>query len=238
MGFKPSNLATPAFVFKFVELVFVFIVFMIFRCGASGDLFFWGTGPVPYNPPSNTTTTASTASSPKTTASSSTASPTTTTTTTQSPASTTKAKSKSQNSTQSEALTQNPVKANKSDSTFIEKNELVDKNPAYDEVFKMSERAENDLVFGTMTSAGYFYITIILMIGIVLGDNARMSLFLFNLFGFFFFIAIGSEQIDIAGQHSQGKHTANGMGAMAILTSFVFLIDTVFVVRDMTSNKE
>jgi len=238
MGFKPSNLATPAFVFKFVELVFVFIVFMIFRCGASGDLFFWGTGPVPYNPPSNTTTTASTTASPTTTTASSTESPTTTTTTTQSPASTTKAKSKSQNSTQSEALTQNPVKANKSDSTFKEKNELVDKNPAYDEIFKMSERAENDLVFGTMTSAGYFYITIILMIGIVLGDNARMSLFLFNLFGFFFFIAIGSEQIDIAGQHSQGKHTANGMGAMAILTSFVFLIDTVFVVRDMTSNKE
>ena len=51
----------------------------------------------------------------------------------------------------------------------------MDKNPAYDEIFKMSERAENDLVFGTMTSAGYFYITIILMIGIVLGDNARMS---------------------------------------------------------------
>merc|ERR1711976_391348 len=134
MGFKPSNLATPAFVFKFVELVFVFIVFMIFRCGSSGDLFFWGTGPVPYNPPSNTTTTASTTESP------------TTTTTTQSPASTTKAKSKSQNSTQSEALTQNPVKANKSDSTFKDKNELVDKNPAYDEIFKMSERAENDLV--------------------------------------------------------------------------------------------
>jgi len=230
MGFKPSNLATPAFVFKFVELVFVFIVFMIFRCGASGDLFFWGTGPVPYNPPSNTTTTASTASSPKTTTTTTTTPPTTT----ESP----NAKSKSQNSTKPQALTKNSVKANKSDSTFQEKNELVDKNPAYDVVFKMSERAENDLVFGTMTSAGYFYITIILMIGIVLGDNARMSLFLFNLFGFFFFIAIGSEQIDIAGQHSQGKHTANGMGAMAILTSFVFLIDTVFVVRDMTSNKE
>jgi len=225
MGFKPSNLATPAFVFKFVELVFVFIVFMIFRCGASGDIFYWGIGPYPTPAPTPT------ASSTITTT------PTTTTTTTPSEAKQSKANISDANS---QALTQNsvPAQGNTSDSSVKKKNEKMDKNPTYNDVYKMSERAENDLVFGIMTSAGYFYITIILMVGIVLGDNARMSLFLFNLFGFLFFIAIGSEQIDIAGHHSQGKHTANGMGAMAILTSFVFLVDTVFVVRDLASNKE
>jgi len=225
MGFKPSNLATPAFVFKFVELVFVFIVFMIFRCGASGDIFYWGIGPSSYTTPAPTPTASSTTTT------------TTTTTTTISSAKSNKANTSDANL---QALTQNSVIAqgNTSDSSVKKKNETMDKNPTYNDVYKMTERAENDLVFGIMTSAGYFYITIILMVGIVLGDNARMSLFLFNLFGFLFFIAIGSEQIDIAGHHSQGKHTANGMGAMAILTSFVFLVDTVFVVRDLASNKE
>jgi len=221
MGFKPSNLATPAFVFKFVELVFVFIVFMIFRCGASGDIFYWGIGPSAYPTPAPTPTASST-------------------TTTTTPASSEKPNKANTSDANSQALTQNSVLAqgNTSDSSVKKKNETMDKNPTYNSFYKMTERAENDLVFGIMTSAGYFYITIILMAGIVLGDNARISLFLFNLFGFLFFIAIGSEQIDIAGQHSQGKHTANGMGAMAILTSFVFLVDTVFVVRDLASNKE
>ena len=73
------------------------------------------------------------------------------------------------------------------------------------------ERPENDLVFGVMTSAGYFFITIVLMIGVVMGDrqkytvsrsNAAASIisvfqmFLFNFFGFLFYVAIGSEQID------------------------------------------
>ena len=38
-----------------------------------------------------------------------------------------------------------------------------------------SERAENDLVFGIMTSVGYFFIVIILMIGIIMGDKPTFS---------------------------------------------------------------
>jgi len=206
--------------------VFVFIVFMIFRCGASGDIFYWGIGPSAYPTPAPTPTASSTI--------------TTTTTTKPTTSPNEKSNQAKRSVANSQALTQNSVidQGNTSDSSVKKKNETMDKNPTYNSFYKMTERAENDLVFGIMTSAGYFYITIILMVGIVLGDNARMSLFLFNLFGFLFFIAIGSEQIDIAGHHSQGKHTANGMGAMAILTSFVFLVDTVFVVRDLVSNKE
>jgi hypothetical protein len=32
------------------------------------------------------------------------------------------------------------------------------------------ERAENDLIFGVMTSVGYFFITIVLMIGVIMGE--------------------------------------------------------------------
>ena len=78
-------------------------------------------------------------------------------------------------------------------------------------------------------------------------------MFLFNFFGFLFFIAMGSEQID-AYKHApyvslqmllssaagvnfvfifQGVAKARGMGSMAILTSFVFLVDTVFNIMAM-----
>ena len=45
--------------------------------------------------------------------------------------------------------------------------------PVYD------ERPENDLVFGVMTSVGYFFITIVLMIGVIMGDNQTYSVRLF-----------------------------------------------------------
>ena len=67
-------------------------------------------------------------------------------------------------------------------------------------------------IFGVMTSAGYFFFVIILIIGIVMGDNnhkftvmrtwnksakkIEFQLMLFNFFGFLFFIAIGSERIN------------------------------------------
>merc|ERR1712002_948766 len=83
---------------------------------------------------------------------------------------------------------------------------------------------ENDAIFGIMTSTGFFFFTIILFLGIALGDNAKMSLFLFNLCGFFFFIALGSRQIYVWRKEFKGqyKSTADGMGAMAILTSFLY----------------
>lgn len=74
-----------------------------------------------------------------------------------------------------------------------------------------AERPENDLVFGVMTSAGYFLITTVLMIGVVMGDRQKYTvsgstspasitsafqMFLFNFFGFLFYVAMGSEQID------------------------------------------
>lgn len=36
---------------------------------------------------------------------------------------------------------------------------------------------------------------------------------------------------------TQGKHTANGMGAMAILTSLVYLVDSVFSLLDVRNGE-
>ena len=38
-----------------------------------------------------------------------------------------------------------------------------------------AERAENDLVFGILTSTGYLFIIIVLMVGIVLGDTPTLT---------------------------------------------------------------
>jgi len=216
MAFEAKNVLNKHFVFKFVEFVFVFIVFMIFRVGNGGDIFYWGLGPLP---PTTTTTTS-----------------TITTTTT-------------------------PAIATSKAQTGFERNIFLDKllhsKVAEDkESFKSSdcvlnERDENDLVFGIMTTLGYWYvkiskiysgiisarfITIILMIGLLLGDRPKMTILLFNVFGFLFFLSIGSEQI-ARYRGKEGKHTANGMGAMAILTSIVYLVDSVFSFLDFRNGE-
>eukprot|EP00092_Neocalanus_flemingeri_P015025 GFUD01016228.1.p1 GENE.GFUD01016228.1~~GFUD01016228.1.p1 ORF type:complete len:157 (+),score=22.49 GFUD01016228.1:75-545(+) len=104
-----------------------------------------------------------------------------------------------------------------------------------------SERAENDLVFGILTSTGYFFIVLVLMVGIVLGDTSKISMFLFNLFGFLFYIGAGSSEIFVYRSHnrpSTGEHKGKAMGAMAILTSFTFLVDTVWSAMDIIRGEE
>ena len=55
----------------------------------------------------------------------------------------------------------------------------IDGSPSY----VYDERPENDLVFGVMTSAGYFFITIVLMIGVIMGDNQSFTVGESNYFG-------------------------------------------------------
>merc|ERR1711874_432822 len=154
MGFKPSNLASKKFVFKFVELALLFVVFMLYRVGGKiadleyTSLFPWGNGDVDIG------------------------------------------------------------------------------------------------IFGIMTSAGYLFSVIILIIGIVMGDNNhKFTLLLFNFFGFLFFIALGIEQIrvwikfDSEYLSDDVKAVGYGMGATAILNSFVFLVDTVFSVVDLRKSE-
>ena len=55
------------------------------------------------------------------------------------------------------------------------------------------ERSENDLILGLLVSPGYFFITLILLVGLALGDSSEygVSLVLF-LFSFFFFRCVFS----------------------------------------------
>ena len=46
----------------------------------------------------------------------------------------------------------------------------------------LNERDENDLVFGIMTTVGYWFITIVLMIGLILGDRPKMTVI--NIYSF------------------------------------------------------
>jgi len=104
-----------------------------------------------------------------------------------------------------------------------------------------TERAENDMILGILTSTGYFFIVLVLMVGIVMGDTSKFSLCLFNLFGFLFYLSAGSSQIYVyRSQHRPhtGKHKADAMGAMAILTSFTFLVDTVWSAMDIMRGEQ
>merc|ERR1711892_916076 len=213
MGFG-SGVEVRAFIMKFVEFVMVFIVFLLFRCGDSGNMFHWGTGPQ-YNGATTPTTNMTT---------------TTTTTTTTTNMNTTPDPTTDPTTDTPEGFAEDKL------SKFAAMESYP--RPRLSPDFTYSERAENDLVFGTMTSTGYLLFIIIIMLGMMMGDKMPFTLILFNFFGFLFYIAMGSEQIDAYHGAQQGKSMARGMGAMSILTSFVFLVDTVFTVLDLRSSEQ
>lgn len=137
--------------------MFIFIVFMIFRVGDHGDIFYWGLGPLP--PTTTTTTTSVTTVTPTTT-------------------------------TASNGIYYNICELTLNIYLFVifsefERNiflgKLLHSQATEDkESFRssdcvLSERDENDLVFGIMTTVGYWFITIVLMIGLILGDRPKMT---------------------------------------------------------------
>jgi len=94
-------------------------------------------------------------------------------------------------------------------------------------------------ILGIMTSAGYLFIVVVAIVGMALGDKAQVQNFLFNVFGFLFFISIGSCQIDAWSSdllNGKYKDMALSMGSMAIITSIVFLVDTVFSALGIMKN--
>ena len=153
------------YIFSTIQ-VFVFIVFLMFRVGDSGNMFHWGklsdaqrswnlkkqifsgTGflTITDSPPAPSTST-----SPPTT------STVTTVPTTTSQSRTTAAKQFDQHIDVHSSVGRGGM------------DPYIAGLPVYD------ERPENDLVFGVLTSVGYFFITIVLMIGVIMGDDQRYT---------------------------------------------------------------
>ena len=73
-----------------------------------------------------------------------------------------------------------------------------------------------------MVVYAYFLISIIQILGICTNDNSPMQDTLFALCGFVLYLAIGSKTA-----HDHGGTAYNALAAMCILTSFVYLADTV-----------
>ena len=69
------------------------------------------------------------------------------------------------------------------------------------------ERSENDLILGLLVSPGYFFITLILLVGLALGDSSEygvslvllflafFQMCLFNIFGFLLHLSAGAVEI-------------------------------------------
>eukprot|EP00088_Acartia_fossae_P045093 TRINITY_DN4824_c3_g1_i1.p1 TRINITY_DN4824_c3_g1~~TRINITY_DN4824_c3_g1_i1.p1 ORF type:complete len:143 (-),score=25.68 TRINITY_DN4824_c3_g1_i1:543-971(-) len=88
---------------------------------------------------------------------------------------------------------------------------------------------------GIATCVGYFTIILIIMIGMICGDKAKVQLILFNLCGFFFFLSSGSMAIDAYKEYKgdlfkKFKDQGLAMGSMAIINGAVFLADTLISV--------
>ena len=118
---------------------------MIFRVGDHGNIFFWGRGPQPSTNTPTTTITTPTSTSITTT--------TTTTTTT----------------------TITPTGGNPFLEKLLQSRNIEDRESFKSSDCSLSERDENDVVFGVMTTVGYWFITMVLMVGLILGDRPKIT---------------------------------------------------------------
>ena len=169
--------------------MFVFIVFMMFRVGDSGNMFHWGKLFQPLNvwilhQENYTISTISSCLTTNThisgtgfmniTDSPPTISPPPTTTTTTITTTTTTTTTTTNQKDQFDHFLDPHSSAGRGGI-----DPYIDGYPSY----VYDERPENDLVFGVMTSAGYFFITIVLMIGVIMGDNHSFTVGESNYFG-------------------------------------------------------
>ncbi|XP_023333122.1 uncharacterized protein LOC111704954 [Eurytemora carolleeae] len=97
--------------------------------------------------------------------------------------------------------------------------------------------------FGIFTCIGYFFFTIIVMVGMIAGDSAPIFYLLFDFCGFLFFLSMGSREIDIFRNYPENPilpiSAALALGSMAIITAAIFLVDVVIrIVRLVKGNKD
>jgi len=86
--------------------------------------------------------------------------------------------------------------------------------------------------FADMLFIGYFFICILQIISILGGDKSEILDVLLALFGFIFFLSIGSliihnsRHIALGGKHCNRKGKA--LGSLSIIASFLYLADAAF----------
>lgn len=82
-----------------------------------------------------------------------------------------------------------------------------------------------------IVSFGFFFIVLIQLIGILLGDKTPISDALFSFFGFLFFISSGSLLIrdsDVLGIKFEYTPSMRALGSLQIINSLLYLVDFVF----------
>lgn len=243
MAFTPRNLATKAFLMKFVELVMGFIVFLLFRCGNKGDMLTWtnDVNSVVFGIMVYTgyffivlVMTIGIIMGDK--------------------AHFTNLLFNIFGFVFFIAIGATQINFYRSlyDPVFIFIVFMMFRVGAKGDIFPWGfmwdptalEKFENDFSLGILTCTGYFFIVLTLLVGTAMGDSNIFTHLLFNAFGFLFFISIGSVQISEWSGRPETPTIANdnpaynvslalGMGSMAIITGVIFLVDTVFSVLDL-----
>ena len=94
---------------------------------------------------------------------------------------------------------------------------------------------ENADAFAYMVVFGYFYILIVQMIGILLGEEMNVQNLIYIGMAFIFFLALGATQIAKTKQmknngvdYKDGNRMA--MGSLCIITSLIYLADTCYTI--------
>jgi len=111
------------------------------------------------------------------------------------------------------------------------------------EMIEVGENEDkNAEAFAYMVVFGYFYILIVQLIGIALGEEMNVQNLIYTCMGFIFFLSVGSVQIGKTRtlnkyETVEKKSNRMAMGSISILTGFVFLGDTIFTVYQVKKDR-
>merc|ERR1719418_123887 len=83
--------------------------------------------------------------------------------------------------------------------------------------------SRDDSTFVGFVVYSFFFIVLVQLIGILLGDRSPIQDAVYALTGAIFYVAAGGAFLDAA-----NNDAGNGLGAMCIITGAVFLVDTAF----------
>ena len=79
--------------------------------------------------------------------------------------------------------------------------------------------------FAYMTVFGYFFITCVQVLGIILGEEMNFQNLTFAFLGCIFHLATGGIQIDGTYSDDPNKSVRYAMGAMCLIQGIVYLLD-------------
>merc|ERR1712112_786941 len=97
----------------------------------------------------------------------------------------------------------------------------------------VSNMSSDDILFSTFVIYSFFFIVLVQLLGILLGDKSPVQDVIYAITGAIFYVAAGAAVLDGKNAFGGPNDASKGLGSMAIITGAVFVVDTGFALLSL-----